>query len=140
MAEFDAPYTTDFDPGRLMDGEAEDETPTLVQKKIQKRGDVRVVVVDRQVFASYMPKKHSIVDSRMAKERDEFVFYLDAGLSENIIHLTHNILNLRFATMDFIHGIDDVLYLVDVNPSGNFLWQETMLGIPISSALSEGLL
>jgi hypothetical protein len=138
IAEFDAPYTAEFDPLLLSSDLAEEETPSLLQKKISRQGDVRVVLVDGQVFATYLAgSPHT--DSRLVKHRAEICFNLPDDLSNALIHLVHTALRLRFATLDLVHGVDDEFYLVDINPSGNWLWQQLALGIPIASAIAASL-
>jgi glutathione synthase/RimK-type ligase-like ATP-grasp enzyme len=140
LADFSAPYTNNFSAESLVIEEVEERTPTLIQKKIEKLGDVRVVVIDGQMFSSFLKKEDNLVDSRLTKDRDESIYDIHDELRSKITHLVFDILSLRFAALDFVHGIDDRLYLVDVNPSGNWLWQEQFLGLPISSAISDSLM
>jgi hypothetical protein len=139
MADFDAPYTADFDASQLSGKTPDEKTPTLVQRKIEKLGDVRAVVVDNKIFATYLVSNTPVVDSRLTKDRIEIEFSLPEDIVNKLFVLIHLRLGLRFATADFVHGIDGHLYLVDVNPSGNWLWQQSASDLPISSAISDGL-
>ena len=139
IGNFEAPYTNDFDTSKLPNDGIEDDTPTLVQKKICKLGDVRVVVIDELVFATYLVHNSLTIDSRLTVERSETRFELSHDLRERLLDLIHAKLRLWFAAIDLVHGVDDEFYLVDVNPCGNWLWQETGLGVQISKAISERL-
>jgi hypothetical protein len=139
MADFSAPYTADFLPDNVPIKDADELTPTLIQRKIEKTGDVRAVLLDDKIFCSFLHNCSNLVDSRLTQERHEEVFELDSGILEKLRNLMSR-LSLRFAALDLIVGVDRNLYLVDLNPSGNWLWQEQSLGLPISYAISESLL
>ncbi len=139
MADFSAPYTTDFLTETPLLTDADELTPTLIQKKIEKIGDVRTVLLDGKAFATLLHKSHDLVDCRLTQERNEEVFKLENGILKSLKVLVTR-LSLRFVALDLIVGVDGHLHLVDINPSGNWLWQEQSFGLPISYAISEGLL
>ena len=139
MADFSAPYTADFLPENLPIKDADELTPTLIQRKIKKTGDIRAVLLDEKVFCTFLHSRNNLVDSRLTRERHEEVFELESGLLKKLRNLISR-LSLRFAALDLIVGVDRHLYLVDLNPSGNWLWQEQSFGLPISFAISESLL
>jgi hypothetical protein len=141
LGNFSAPYTADFSPLLLQVCQTDDATPTLIQKKIEKKGEVRIVIIDDKIFATHLVlSKESNVDSRIVKNRQEAIFSVGNETALKLQNLIKNILGLRFATMDMVQDEDESLHLVDINPSGNWLWQEIYLKLPISSAISDALL
>lgn len=139
FAPFKAPYTCLYD-GADLDRDQFDDTPTLLQHKVDKRLDVRVVVIDETVFAtSVISSETDPVDVRIVQKRSENVYTLDKKLTTNICRFVKEGLSLRFATMDFLVDKKGEAFLIDINPQGNWLWQELDCGLPISNVLANKL-
>lgn len=138
FAPFDAPYTKVFIRSEVND-ESVDETPFLVQRKIEKVSEIRCVVVDDAVLATEASFHfENGVDIRLQSNRLERLVSLPGQLTEKIISLNKS-LNLRFSTLDFSVDRSGELWLTDVNPAGNWLWQEQQLDLGIAKRIAAAL-
>jgi len=138
FVEFDAPYTADFYPEQLSIDEI-DDTPILIQEKIEKVTEIRAVVIDRRLFAtSFKVGLGAPVDGRLNKTRSEHEYRFPDKDMATIIDFVAS-LGLRFATLDFVTDAEGAVWLLDVNPSGNWLWQEQSAGLQISDAIASAL-
>lgn len=138
FASFDAPYTRAFIRSEV-DDDSVDETPFLVQQKIEKVSEIRCVVMDDEVLATesvFHPGAD--VDIRLQPNRQERLVALPSQLTEKIISLIR-FLNLRFCTLDFSVDSAGELWLTDVNPAGNWLWQEQQLDLGIPQKIATAL-
>jgi len=134
LNEYEALYTNDFDYKLLLNKDI-DETPMLIQEKINGDFEWRVVVVDENIYASKLILTGETVDSRLIDKRLESNSTLNSNLRSKILDLCKT-LNLRFSTFDFIE-CKSKYYLIDINPSGNWLWQTLE---PISLPIVDGLM
>lgn len=138
FAAFDAPYTRTFIRSEV-DDDSVDETPFLVQQKIEKVSEIRCVVMDDEVLATESDfHPGTDVDIRLQPNRQERLVTLSGQLTEKIISLMR-FLNLRFCTLDFSVDSAGGLWLTDVNPAGNWLWQEQQLGLGIPQKIATAL-
>ena len=48
-------------------------------------------------------------------------------------------LGLQYGTFDFIETPEGEIIFLEVNPSGNYLWLEEQLGLPISNSIASKL-
>lgn len=139
FSEFHAAYTTAFDR-TLLNEEIIDSTPFMVQKRIDKLMEYRVVVIDSFVFASkIIVDSEDMVDQRLKSHRIESTVSLPSLISKQIIEL-RAVLRLRFMALDFLIDNTGQYWLVDINPSGNWLWQELQLELGITQAITSGLI
>lgn len=138
FSPFDAPYTKTFIRSEVIDDQV-DETPFLVQQKIDKLSEIRCIVIDREVLATKADfQRGSDVDIRLQPNRIEQITTLSGELIEKIAALRKH-LNLRFATLDFSVDASGELWLTDVNPAGNWLWQEQQLKLGIAQKIASAL-
>jgi len=134
LNEYEALYTNDFDYKLLLNKDI-DDTPMLIQEKINGDFEWRVVVVDENIYATKLMLTGETVDSRIIDKRLESNSTLNSNLRSKILDLCKT-LNLRFSTFDFIE-CKSKYYLIDINPSGNWLWQTLE---PISLPIVDGLM
>lgn len=141
LADFQTIYTSEYD-GRDLNSEAAfDDTPTLLQTKVRKSYELRVVVIDSFCFATKtLTKPDSNIDSRLANRTNEHPVDLDESLKLSLTKLTNEGLGLRVCTYDLIADRNAELYLVDVNPQGNWLWQDIKHGLPIANRIALQML
>lgn len=138
FASFDAPYTKTFIRSEVTD-DLVDETPFLVQQKIEKTSEIRCVVIDGVVLATESAfNSGAEVDIRLQPNRQERLTTLPIKLTERIVSL-NKFMNLRFCTLDFSVDQSGELWLTDVNPAGNWLWQEQQLGLGIAKKIATAL-
>lgn len=136
--EFYAPYTANLEHNSI-NYSALDGSPFLIQDKIQSDIEIRVCIVDNAVFATQSEKTEANVDVRLTERKNEKPFILPAHLEARLKLLT-KALFLRCACYDLLRcKSDEEYYLLDVNPSGNWLWQEIIHGLPIAKEFSKAL-
>jgi hypothetical protein len=138
VASFDAPYTKTFIRSDVKEDQV-DDTPFLIQQKIEKVTEIRCVVIDDEVLATESKFHHETdVDIRLQPNRQEKFFLLPDPLVGKIIKL-RKMLNLRFATLDFSVDKTGTPWLTDINPAGNWLWQEQQLQLGIPKLIANAL-
>lgn len=135
--DFSAPYTTDLKK-TLISKTAQNFTPTLIQLKIESNFEYRVAVIDNVIFSTKLIKDKSIIDSRLQNSRIEVVEKPNLATCDLLIQLT-SLLGLRFCTFDLLEDANKKFWLVDINPTGNWLWQETKLNLTISTSIANAL-
>lgn len=136
---YSAPFTSELNWTELeARNEIVEDVPFLIQKKIDAIKEIRCVYVDGNVYASSSDYNRNSYDSRLVARTNEVAHQIDFELISKI-HALMNNLGLNFSTMDFLLDQVGSYWLVDINPSGNWLWQELNMGIPISTAISRFL-
>jgi hypothetical protein len=137
---FNAPYTARFVPIKNMDTINIDNTPTLLQKEVDKKSDIRVTVIDEELFAVEMPhKKGNNIDFRLNTYDDIKEYHLPNNIDEKIIYLVKK-LGLRFASCDLILDKNNQIYFLEANVQGNWLWTETKTNFRISETIANALI
>lgn len=138
-SQFYAPYTKKFERNLCLD-EMIDDTPFLIQREIIKKSEVRCIVIDKLVMATECEVDNLLsVDVRLKPDRIEKPITLPLDLNEKIISFV-NFLNLRFSTLDFSIDEENNYWLTDINPAGNWLWQELQLEMGIPDRIAEALI
>lgn len=138
--DFYAPYTVEFNPITNREILSIDDTPTLLQVKISKKSDIRVTIVDRQVFAAEIPYEHGApLDFRRNANAIVQPFKLPKKIERCLVKLI-SILKIRFASCDLVLDENGKYYFLEANVEGNWLWTEISGGLPISSAIANALL
>lgn len=112
--------------------------PTQVQDYIEKDFELRITVVDNEVFAVRIdPQKEESTrtdwrTNTLANPHFKF------DLPENVVTFCKQFLTrqkLVYGAFDFIVDPNGVYYFLENNPSGQFLWLETQTGVEITEAL-----
>ena len=136
---FNAPYTAKFTPNNI-DNKNIDNTPTLLQREINKKSDIRATVIDEKIFAIEMPyKEGSPIDFRLNKNDCIYEYNLPNNIKEKLIELV-KILGLRFASCDLVLGRNDDIYFLESNVQGNWLWTEINENLNISETIANALI
>lgn len=116
--------------------------PMIYQEYIMKSFELRVTCVGARVFAAKMLSQNNpktIVDWR----RDQFNLDCEAttlpiGLERKMSRIL-KALGLHFGAFDFIVTPEGKCVFLEVNSSGNWLWLEKQLPLPISRAVADWL-
>jgi MvdD pre-ATP grasp domain len=114
--------------------------PTIFQERIVGPADIRVTVVDRQLFAAciHTARGRAEVDSRLDADAPCTVYDLPRDVEARLLALMDG-LGLVFGTIDLkVDESGDHVFL-EVNPQGQFLYVEILTGLPISAALVQFL-
>jgi glutathione synthase/RimK-type ligase-like ATP-grasp enzyme len=118
------------------------QCPCLFQSYVDKRYELRVTVVRDQVFAA---KIHSQEREKAKHDwrRDLYsVEYSACKLPDNIAEQCVELvkrLGLQYGALDLIVTPDDEYVFLEINPSGQYGWIETRVGLRISEALATAL-
>lgn len=137
---FKAPYTAKFNPNSNINANNIDNTPTLLQMEINKKSDLRVTIVDNNVFAVEMPyKEGNPIDFRLNKNDNVMEYILPDKIKEKLIELV-KLLGVRFASCDLILDKNNEIYFIESNVQGNWLWTEINERMNISEIIANALI
>lgn len=115
--------------------------PVLFQRYIPKDIELRITIVGGKIFTCAIHSQ----DSPRTKDDwrrydfarvDHEVYRLPDEVQDRLLHLM-NELHLAFGAIDMILTPDGDYVFLEVNPSGQWGWIETITGLPISQAISD---
>ncbi len=138
-----AVFTSSLTPGDLDDLSGLSLAPVTFQEHISKASDIRVTVVEDEVYAAEIrsqDQESSRVDWRAAQDA-------------NLEHMTHELpltvanrcrrlvscLGLVFGAIDLALTTDGRYIFFEINPNGEWVWIEDQLGFPISDSIAAWL-
>lgn len=110
----------------------------LFQEKIQKGFDLRICVLDQQIYAAKIEPVAGNIDWRLDPNPKISIIDIEElkpGLTRQIFSLLKS-MDLIFASLDFVVDYSGEVYFLEVNPQGQFLFIEDALGYPISKQLA----
>jgi hypothetical protein len=115
--------------------------PVIFQEQIPKVADIRVTVVDDELFAVKIRSKRAAppVDWRIEADCEFEIHALPARVADCLLDLMKR-LGLRFAACDLALTSDGRHVFLEANPGGQWLFAEILLGLPVSTALARALL
>lgn len=117
-----------------------DLTPCIFQQKIKKEYEIRVTVVDDNVFSAFVDsQKHEETKVDWRKKKLQFK---PISLPKKIQKLCTEILqklNIRFGAIDIIKDIHGEYIFLEINPNGQWAWIEEQTMLPISDAIINAL-
>lgn len=110
--------------------------PTLFQKYIAKKYDIRVIIIGTSLtaFAIYSQEKEfSIEDVRGVTPFDlrHEIIELPNEIKEKLLLFVKG-QGLIFSAIDLIYGKDDKYYFLENNPNGQWLWLEQKTNFSLS--------
>lgn len=118
--------------------------PCLFQEYIDKAYEIRITVIQNQVFAARIFSQDHLstkIDWRRDQPKIQLkheIEKIDTILEQSCIKLVKK-LNLIFGTIDMIVTPTGQYVFLEINPNGQWLWIELMLGVKISDALIDAL-
>ena len=136
-------FTSALGPSDLEDLDGLSLAPVTFQEMVEKASDIRVTVVDNEVFAA------EILSQDRESSRVDWRATDDPGL----MHKTHELpsvladlcrrlvshLVLGFGAIDFALKPDGTYVFFEINPNGEWVWLEDQLGLPISDRIAQWL-
>lgn len=116
-------------------------TAHLFQAWVPKSYEVRLTVVDHQLFAV------RIDGGSVAAQVDWRTDYPSLGYSvvevpdatRRKVRRLMQRLRLRFGALDFIVGPDSTWTFLEINPNGQWAWLQDATGLPIAAAIADAL-
>lgn len=119
--------------------------PCLFQECVEKDCELRITVVGEQVFATRLFSQEHIStaidwrrDQHKVKLRQELCV-LDPKIERLCVKLVKQ-LGLVFGAIDIIVTPKGEYVFLEINPNGQWLWMEVLLGAKISEALMRELI
>lgn len=115
--------------------------PFILQQAIVKDSDIRITVVGNQVFASeILIESNSCLDNVDWRHHGAKRRYVSHQLPKNLQDLCVELvamLGLKFGCIDMGFSKKDGYVFFEINPQGQWMPSELILGYPISQALSD---
>jgi glutathione synthase/RimK-type ligase-like ATP-grasp enzyme len=117
--------------------------PAVFQRYIEKKTELRVTVVDGEVFAAELSSQTTNRTKYDWRRYDQGrtphrAVTLPAALADRCVAITAA-LGLRYGAIDLIRTPDDRHVFLEINPNGQYLWIERETGLPISRAICQAL-
>lgn len=121
--------------------EAVKYAPVIFQEEIRKVADIRVNILDGQVFAVLIKtsRQDAPIDWRVDPAREYVTHVLPEAIKIALVALIAK-LGLRFAACDLALTDDGEYVFFEVNTGGQWLFAEIMTDQPISWAFARALL
>ena len=140
---YKAMFTTALSPTDLDDLSGLGISPVIFQERIEKTSDIRVTVIDGEVFAAeIMSQAHpsSVTDWRSTEdpELQHRVHELPALEKQLCLALVKR-LGLEFGAIDLALTADGEYTFFEINPNGEWLWLQYQLGFPIAEKIAQWL-
>jgi glutathione synthase/RimK-type ligase-like ATP-grasp enzyme len=136
-------FTTEIDAAKLAAcGDALKAAPCIFQERIQKEYELRVTCI---LDDTYAVKLHSqdqpitTLDWRRDQENLEYAPYNVPSKLQGALRAIMRDLGLVFGAFDLAY-VDGQYVFFEVNPSGNWLWLEEELHLPIAARIGQWLI
>lgn len=116
--------------------------PTYIQKRIEKKYDIRVTVVEDKIFAARIHSQSNPQTQTDWREGDNLLEHEIIAIPDTLANQCRQLLkqlNLRFGAIDFIETQDNQFIFLEINPNGQWAWIQIQTGMPISDAIAQSL-
>jgi len=120
------------------------ECPAVLQEYLEKRDELRITVVGREIHACRIDTSKA-----SAKAQEDFRHYDWANTEYHAESLADSfagrlrkfmkISGLSYGAFDFVRSKDDRTVFLEVNPMGQWLWIEDLSGLPITKSIARWL-
>jgi glutathione synthase/RimK-type ligase-like ATP-grasp enzyme len=127
-------HTSSVDKEDLKHIDAVKYAPQIFQERIEKRLEVRVVVVGKTIFAA--STEASALDWRLGDGAWQKIECRETTAIRKLM----NELGLVMGALDFVVDNQNTWWFLEINPAGEWGWLEKDVGLPISKAIARELL
>jgi glutathione synthase/RimK-type ligase-like ATP-grasp enzyme len=116
--------------------------PCIFQERIQKRAELRVMIVGNEIFAAKInlnSERAQNEDIHICTDKDELSmqpFKLEKQDKERVLTLMKE-LKLEFAGIDFVINNKGELVFLEVNPTGDWIFVENQTALAITQSVCE---
>lgn len=121
-------------------------TPAIFQEYVPKQFELRITVVGRTIFPAEIhsqkaPGERTQVDWRHydLEHTPHKPHALPAPIAQKLLNLMDT-LGLAFGCVDMIVTPDGRYVFLEINPAGQYMWIEGLVGFPITQTLAEMLI
>ena len=135
-------YTSEIEHDALKDINSIRIAPGIFQELIEKKFEYRVTIIGENIFTALIDSQknlESTLDWRKGEYKDMFSKGRLPGELEKKLMNFHQKAGLIIATYDIIQTTSDEFIFLECNPSGQWLWKESDLGLQISEAIANEL-
>lgn len=117
--------------------------PVIFQRRLEKRYDLRVTVVEEQVFAASIDSQEferTATDWRHSSitELRHAVFELPTEIEEACRRIVAR-LGLRYGAIDLVLDRRGKYWFLECNPNGQWAWIENRTALPIAAAIVDAM-
>jgi glutathione synthase/RimK-type ligase-like ATP-grasp enzyme len=114
--------------------------PNFFQSNIQKKGDVRVTMVGKKAFSTFIHSQENEKTKTDWRKSEKFLKHsrieITTELTNKCVQLLKS-LNLKFGAIDFIVDENEEFTFLEINPNGQWAWIEKITGYNISSEITN---
>lgn len=112
---------------------------TFFQEEVPKQFEIRVTVIGQNVFSAAIDSQsdpHRSIDWRSTSPNDAewYPYEVPSQLAEACKRMV-KLYNLNFGTFDFAYTPDNEYVFFELNPNGQWAWQEIQLGYKMTESL-----
>ncbi len=133
-------YTNEVKPEHLVWLDGISTTAHLLQERIEKVVEVRVIVIGRQIFAAEIHSQESErtrVDFRRSfADLTYAVHQLPKAVEQQLLCLTR-FFALQYSSIDLILSPEGAYVYLDQNPNGQCMWLAEATGLPLAEAMAN---
>lgn len=117
--------------------------PIMAQRYIEKKVELRITMVDDQLFTCVIHSQDSDRTTHDWRRYDidrvkHEEYKLDSVTTKKLLRLMKS-WNLNYAAIDMIVTPEDDIYFLEVNPNGQYGWIEALTGMPITESIAKAL-
>lgn len=136
-------YTTKINSIGEIDAKNLRVAPVIFQRRIDKRFDLRVTIVESNVFTVAINSqkfKTTQTDWRHGSvtNLEHEVFELPEQVAQKCVEILYR-LNLRYGAIDLVLDTSGDFWFLECNPNGQWAWIESRTGLPIAAAIVTGM-
>ncbi|MEU2183652.1 ATP-grasp ribosomal peptide maturase [Streptomyces thermolilacinus] len=113
--------------------------PTLLQRYVPKRADIRLTAVGRRLFAARKASAEGQVDGRYGETGHRWEPSAVPERIERSVRAYTDAAGLAYAAFDFAEDADGVWWFLECNQGGQFGFVELDTGQPLARAVAEWL-
>ena len=113
-------YTEGAEAKMLESAREQESIPFILQRRIDPKTDVRVTVVDDQVFAAALADSRAALDWRRLSPPAQFTLYeLPRQVADCCRELVRR-MGLRFGALDLVIDVEGRHFFLEINPNGEW--------------------
>lgn len=132
-------YTERAEAKILESAREQEPIPFILQQRVDPKTDVRVTVVDDQVFAAAVADSRIALDWRRLSPPAQFIQYeLPRQVADCCRELVRR-MGLRFGALDLAVDVEDRHFFLEINPNGEWGWLQKTCDLPIAEAIADAL-
>lgn len=136
-------YTSTIQSFSEIDERALKVAPVIFQRKLQKQFDLRVTVIDNDVFSVAIKSqafeetktdwRHSVVTNL-----EHEIFALPEDIADRCREIVKR-LQLRYGAIDLVLDPSGEFWFLECNPNGQWAWIENRTGLPIAATIVKSM-